>query len=260
MAAELDDPYILLYDKKISIIRDLLPVLEAVAKAGRPAFRDRRRHRRRSASDAGREQPARRAQSRRRQGARVRRPPQGDAAGHRDPDGRQGHFRRGGPQPREDRRSTDLGTAKKVRISKEETTIVDGGGEARGDRGPRQGSQAADRGNDVGLRPREARGARREARRRRGGRQSRRRDRGRDEGEEGACRRCVACDAGGGQEGIVPGGGVALLRARNAIEEGRDRQRRSSCGRADLAAGYGGAAAPNRRATAAAIPPSCSTR
>jgi chaperonin GroEL len=31
-----DDPYILLYDKKISAIRDVLPVLEAVAKAGRP--------------------------------------------------------------------------------------------------------------------------------------------------------------------------------------------------------------------------------
>ena len=34
--AELDDPYILLHDKKISNIRDLLPVLESVAKAGKP--------------------------------------------------------------------------------------------------------------------------------------------------------------------------------------------------------------------------------
>src|SRR4249919_3554829 len=32
----LDNPYVLLYDKKISSIRDLLPVLEQVAKAGRP--------------------------------------------------------------------------------------------------------------------------------------------------------------------------------------------------------------------------------
>src|SRR5574341_2006617 len=32
----LEDPFILLYDKKISSIRDLLPVLEQVAKAGRP--------------------------------------------------------------------------------------------------------------------------------------------------------------------------------------------------------------------------------
>ncbi|NCV61749.1 MAG: chaperonin GroEL, partial [Betaproteobacteria bacterium] len=34
--AVLDDPFVLLYDKKISNIRELLPVLEGVAKAGRP--------------------------------------------------------------------------------------------------------------------------------------------------------------------------------------------------------------------------------
>ena len=33
---ELEDPYILLHDKKVSNVRDLLPVLEAVAKAGKP--------------------------------------------------------------------------------------------------------------------------------------------------------------------------------------------------------------------------------
>jgi len=36
MSAELEDPYILIHDKKISNIRDLLPVLEGVAKAGKP--------------------------------------------------------------------------------------------------------------------------------------------------------------------------------------------------------------------------------
>ena len=36
MAAELEDPYILLCDKKISNIRDMLPVLENVAKSGKP--------------------------------------------------------------------------------------------------------------------------------------------------------------------------------------------------------------------------------
>lgn len=36
MSAELDNPYLLITDKKISSIRDLLPVLEAVAKSGRP--------------------------------------------------------------------------------------------------------------------------------------------------------------------------------------------------------------------------------
>ena len=36
MVAELDNPYVLLYDKKISNIRELLPTLEAVSKTGRP--------------------------------------------------------------------------------------------------------------------------------------------------------------------------------------------------------------------------------
>ena len=36
MQVELDNPYLLLVDKKISNIRELLPTLEAVAKAGRP--------------------------------------------------------------------------------------------------------------------------------------------------------------------------------------------------------------------------------
>ncbi len=36
MSAELEDPMILLHDKKVSNIRDLLPLLEGVAKAGKP--------------------------------------------------------------------------------------------------------------------------------------------------------------------------------------------------------------------------------
>ena len=36
MSAELEDPFILIHDKKISNIRDMLPVLEGVAKAGKP--------------------------------------------------------------------------------------------------------------------------------------------------------------------------------------------------------------------------------
>ncbi len=36
MQADLEDPFILLYDKKISNVRDLLPILEGVAKAGKP--------------------------------------------------------------------------------------------------------------------------------------------------------------------------------------------------------------------------------
>jgi chaperonin GroEL len=36
MSSELEDPFILLYDKKVSNIRDLLPLLEGVAKSGKP--------------------------------------------------------------------------------------------------------------------------------------------------------------------------------------------------------------------------------
>src|SRR3546814_11716575 len=36
MSDELDDPFILMHDKKISNVRDMLPVLEGVAKTGTP--------------------------------------------------------------------------------------------------------------------------------------------------------------------------------------------------------------------------------
>jgi chaperonin GroEL len=36
MSAEMESPYILIHDKKVSNIRELLPVLEGVAKAGKP--------------------------------------------------------------------------------------------------------------------------------------------------------------------------------------------------------------------------------
>jgi len=36
MVAELEDPFILLYDKKISVLKDLLPILQEVSQTGRP--------------------------------------------------------------------------------------------------------------------------------------------------------------------------------------------------------------------------------
>jgi len=36
MSVELEEPYILIHDKKISSVRDMLPILEGVAKAGKP--------------------------------------------------------------------------------------------------------------------------------------------------------------------------------------------------------------------------------
>ncbi len=101
MSAELENPYILVYDKKISNIRDLLPVLESVAKAGRPLLIICRRRGRRGAGNAGGQHHPRHRQGSRGQGARLRRSAQGHAARHRDPDRRNGDLRRGRPVPGE---------------------------------------------------------------------------------------------------------------------------------------------------------------
>ena len=106
MEAELDEPFILITDKKISAIADILPVLEQVARAGQAARDHRRGRRRRGPGDAGRQQAARHAQRAGGQGAGLRRPPQGDAARHRRPDRRPGHLRGDRPQARRRRRST----------------------------------------------------------------------------------------------------------------------------------------------------------
>ena len=71
MEAVLEDPYVLLTDRKINLLKDLIPLLEQVAKIG-PADPVRRRGRRgRGARDAGRQPDPRRAEERRGQGARA---------------------------------------------------------------------------------------------------------------------------------------------------------------------------------------------
>jgi chaperonin GroEL (HSP60 family) len=92
----------------------------------------------------------------------------------------------------------DLGQAKRVEVGKENTTIIDGAGEAKTHQGPRHADPRPDRGSHQRLRQGEAAGARGQAGRRRGADQGRCRDRSRDEGKEGprrgraarhACRR-----------------------------------------------------------------------
>ncbi len=95
--AVLDNPYVLLHDKKISNIRDLLPVLEQVAKAGRPLLIIAEDVRRRSACHPGGEQHPRHPQDLRGEGAGLRRSPQGHAGRHRHPDRRHGDRRRTRP-------------------------------------------------------------------------------------------------------------------------------------------------------------------
>ena len=110
----------------------------------RQAAADHRRGRRgRGPGDAGGQQAARHPAGRGRQGAGLRRPPQGDARGHRRPDRRQGDLQGPRHQARERHARTRSAAAKKVKIDNENTTIIEGaGGEGR-DRGPDRADPAA---------------------------------------------------------------------------------------------------------------------
>ena len=101
MQVELTDPYILIHEKKL-----VEPAGDAAdPRSGRPvgpsAADHRRGHRGRGAGHAGGQQAARRPQGRGGQGAGLRRSPQGDARGHRDPDRRRDDLRGSRHQARE---------------------------------------------------------------------------------------------------------------------------------------------------------------
>ena len=85
MEAVLEDAYILIHEKKISNMKDLLPLLEQIAQRRQAAPHHRRGRRGRGPGHPGRQQAARHAARLRRQGPGLRRPPQGDARGHRHP-------------------------------------------------------------------------------------------------------------------------------------------------------------------------------
>src|SRR6202158_4728320 len=185
MRVEFDDAYILINEKKLSNLNELLPLLEAVVQTGKPPGYRRGRRRRRSARHPRRQPSAWWPQGRSRQGSGLRRSPQGDAAGHRGSDRRSGDLGRSRHQDGERHarhaRSRQEGDDRQGEHHHRERRRQEGR-----HRGAGQSDQGADRGNHLGLRPREASGASGQARRRRRGDPRRRRDRSRSEGAQGS--------------------------------------------------------------------------